>query len=415
MVNIYSSVIYYLSFFGLFATIFYTINLYSYYKKYNYQEAEDKTVSVIIPAYNEEESIEKTIKSALSLNYQKDKIEIMIIDDGSKDKTYEIAKRFSSRKDPKVKVLTKSNGGKGSALNFGIKHSKAEIIVTMDADTFAEKDSLRKMVGYFYNKDITAVTPSMGVYKPKNIWQKIQQIEYAMGVFLRKSFSTINAIHVTPGAFSAYRRDFFETFGGYDEKNITEDLEIALRIQSKNLKIENASKAIAYTIAPNSFKTLLIQRRRWYSGLIKNLWSYKSLFGPRKGSLGILVLPMAIITIIFPTALTTYLITQRIIKIKNDLSYLSSINYKFNNILDLNYYIIENYLFNLFSQPIFLLTILFCTIIILYIYFSKKNNLKLDGIKINFFLFIMCYSILLAIWWIISFIYILTNKKISWR
>ncbi len=234
----YTILVYILAYIGLFATSFYITSMIKHYRKPEPLPKDDKTVTIIIPAYNEEASIARTIQSALELEYPKDKIEIIVVNDGSKDKTYEIAKKFEMARGIRVKVLTKPNGGKGSALNFGIKHSKSEIIVTMDADSFARPDSLRRMVGYFYSKDVMSVTPAMGVHNPKGILQRIQQIEYYLGVFLRKSFSTINAIHITPGAFSAYRREFFLKYGGYDERNITEDLEIALRIQSKNYIIE---------------------------------------------------------------------------------------------------------------------------------------------------------------------------------
>ena len=229
--DFYNVLVYILAYIGFVASSFYVINLFAYYKRrQSERESIEKKVTILIPAYNEEKSIEKTIKSALSLNYPKDKLEVIIIDDGSKDKTYELAKRFASNQNLVVKVLTKKNGGKGTALNLGIKNASGEIIVSMDADSFVSPDALKKMVYYFKNEKVMAVTPSMGVYKPSGFLQRIQQIEYYMGVFLRKSFATMNAIHITPGAFSAYRKSFFEKYGGYDEKNITEDLEIALRI-----------------------------------------------------------------------------------------------------------------------------------------------------------------------------------------
>ncbi|MBS3171012.1 glycosyltransferase family 2 protein [Candidatus Woesearchaeota archaeon] len=415
MVNFYSLVVYVSSFIGLFAAIFYAINLYYYYKKYKYKESEDKTVSIIIPAYNEEKSIEKTILSALAIDYPKNKLEIIVVDDGSRDRTYEIAKKFESFKDPKLKVLKKKNGGKGSALNLGINNSKADIIFTMDADTFVNPSTVKRMISFFDNKLVAAVTPSMGVYKPKSLWQKIQHIEYALGVFLRKAFAVIDSMHVTPGAFSAYRRNFFKKYGGFDEKNITEDLEIALRIQSKKLRIENVPEAIVYTSAPKTFNELLVQRRRWYSGLIKNLWNYRNLFGINKGPLGILVLPLALMTMFVPTILTVYVVIKRLIKIKNDLDYLVIINYKFGSIFELNSYVFEKYLFSLFSQPLFLLSILFISILALYLFFSNKNKLDLTNAKLNFVFFLSFYLLLSALWWIISFFYVITNRKIIWR
>lgn len=265
----YTILIYTLSYVGIYATCFYVISIIKYYRKKEEKVVAnyEGSVSIIIPAYNEEETIARTIESAISLDYPKSKIEIIVIDDGSKDRTYESAKKFESSKKRKIRVFTKSNGGKGSALNLGISKAKGEIIITMDADTFVHSDALKKMIVYFANERVMSVAPSMGVYNPANIWERIQQIEYYVGVFLRKSFSTVNAIHITPGAFSAYRKEFFEKYGGYEEENITEDLEIALRIQSHGFVIENADDAVIYTVAPKTFKGMLFSKEkmvRWF-------------------------------------------------------------------------------------------------------------------------------------------------------
>jgi len=170
------------------------------------KEADDKSVTIVIPAYNEERSIASTIASALALDYPKERLEIIVVDDGSKDRTYEIAKRYESEQHPRIRVLTKPNGGKGTALNLGIKNSASDVVVTMDADTYVDRKTLKKMIGLFDSTRIMCVAPAIGVYNPKGIWQRIQQIEYYLGVFLRKSFASMNAIHITPGAFSAYRQ-----------------------------------------------------------------------------------------------------------------------------------------------------------------------------------------------------------------
>ena len=412
----YFILVYLLSYIGILATSFYVINLFLYYKKkFEVKESTEKSVTIIIPAYNEEKTIEKTIKSALSLDYPKEKLEIIVVDDGSKDNTYSIAKKFTSLKFPIVKIFTKQNGGKGTALNLGIKNSSGEIIITMDADTYVKPDALKKMIGYFTDKIVVCVSPSMGIYKPKNIWEKIQQIEYHMGVFLRKSFASMNAIHVTPGAFSAYRKDFFSKHGGFDENNLTEDLELALRIQSKDYVIENSPNSVAFTNPPSTFKTLLVQRKRWYMGLIKNLWNYRQLFGPKKGALGTVVLPAAVTTIILSIILTVYLIVRTLIKIKDELILLNSINFHFKDAFELNYYVVGNYFFDLLSNKIFIITVFFISILWYYIVFSKRKMIYNEKIKLNFFLYLVFYGFLFSFWWIVTFMYMIFNKKVVWR
>ena len=412
----YTILVYALAYIGLFATAYYFLNFVaSSEKKKEAIPATDKKVTIIIPAYNEEEGIVQTIESALALDYPKKHLEIIVIDDGSKDRTFELAKKFASEKNPVIKVFRKPNGGKGSALNKGIQEAKGEIIVSMDADTIVEPQSLKVLVGSFSNANVAAATPSMGVYKPKTIWQRIQQIEYYMGVFLRKSFSTMNAIHITPGAFSAYRKSFVEKYGGYDEKNITEDLEIALRIQSKSLIIENSPEAAVYTHGPATFRGLLIQRRRWYTGLMTNLWNYRKLFGKKTGSLGTVVLPTAVTTVTLGIIVTIYSVIRALLEIKKELLTLNAINFQFFNRLELNSYLFEIFFLRLFTNKVFLISLLFVTLMILYMKYARRKMLFEDSIRINLTIFLASFGFLFAFWWIVSTIHLGLHKKIIWR
>ncbi len=417
MTGLYEILAYTLGYIGLFAASFYMINLLSFYK--NKKEPEENTnykVSIIIPAFNEEESIAKTIKSALSLDYPQKNYEIIVIDDGSADKTYSLAKKFESNSFPKVRVFTKKNGGKGTALNLGLKKVSGELIFTMDADTFVSSDALRKMTKLFSNKYTMAVTPAMGVFKPKTIWQRVQHIEYYMGVFLRKSFATMNAIHITPGAFSGYRKSFFDKHGGFDENNITEDLEVALRIQSYDYIIENAPGAAIYTLGPANLKDLTAQRRRWYTGLITNLWTYrKKLFGPKKGAMGVVVLPVAISTVVLAVALTITVLIKTLNNIKKEIISLYSVNFQFEDIIEFNKIVIETFFIRAFSHKIFLMSLLFLCLLWFYLSFSRREVGFKESLRLNFILFIVLYSFFFAFWWIMSTFYVLFGKKVVWR
>jgi len=387
--DLYITLAYIIGFIGIFATSFYALSLLDYKKKKDIpDEADDKKVTIIIPAYNEASSIKRTIQSVLNADYPEEKLEIIVIDDGSKDRTYDLAKMMVKGAKYPIRVYKKKNGGKGSALNFGLKKAKNEIIISMDADTFIDKKAIKKMIAYFYNSDIMSVTPSMGVYKPKGLWQRVQQIEYYLGVFLRKSFAAANAIHITPGAFSAYRKEFFDKYGGYDEGNITEDLEIALRIQSHDLILENASTAAVYTIAPTKFKELLIQRRRWYTGLIKNLWAYRRLFGFRTGALGTVVLPVAVSTVILSVTLTVYMVIRALLELRKEITFLNSINFEFSTVFDFsNYYLrsfAERMFFTILSRPVFILLLMFIGLLTFYLFFARKNMKYSDGVSFKF-------------------------------
>ncbi len=411
--DFFNLMVYILAYIGFFATSFYIVSTLFYYsKKPLDRESTNRKVTIIIPAYDEEKSIVRTIKTALDLDYPRENLEIIVVDDGSKDKTYELAKKCSSNI---VKVYTKTNGGKGSALNFGIAKAKGEVIVSMDADSFVQKDALKKMMAFFDNPKVMAVTPSMGVYKPKGILQRVQHIEYYMGVFLRKSFATVNAIHITPGAFSAYRKIFFEKHGGYAVGNITEDLEIALRIQSNHYIIENSPKSVVYTIAPDTFRKLLVQRRRWYTGLMKNLWAYRNLFGLKRGPLGAVVLPVAISTITLGVLLHIFAVFRTFNNLKDDLQSFRDINFRFADSFDLNSYVFKTFIYQLFSSPVFLISSCFILLLIFYMIFSRKQMKYREGIKVNFVLFIFLYTLLYSFWWVCSVFYVMFNKKVVWR
>tara|TARA_Y100000310_G_C20700547_1_gene829426 strand:+ start:2664 stop:3929 length:1266 start_codon:yes stop_codon:yes gene_type:complete len=417
--DLYIFLVYLLSFIGLYLVSFYVISLNKYYKKEEPGPKEDKSVSIIIPMYNEKKSAAKTIETALALNYPDKLLEIIVVDDGSTDNSLEIAKKYenlSLKKGKIVRVFSKKNGGKGSALNYGISKSRKEIVVSMDADSFVDPEALRKMMGFFTSKKVMAVTPSMGIYKPKGIWRRVQQIEYYMSVFLRKSFAVIDAIHITPGAFSAYRREFFVKYGGYDEHTITEDLEIALRIQSNMYVIENCPKAVVYTIGPGKFRELFVQRRRWYTGLCKHLWQYREMFFKKKhGPLGMIILPAAVVTIFLGIVLTVYSITKALLEVKEEIVFLNSINFEFSGYFEFNWYVVQNFAYTLFSQPVFLLSILFILMLGIYVRYSRKQMLYSERLGINFVLFVVLYSILFAFWWIVSLFYVATNKKVVWR
>jgi len=402
--------IYALAYVGLFTTAFYALSMASYYRKKSIpSESDGKSVSIIIPAHNEEKSIEKTIKSALEINYPKDRMEIIVVDDGSTDSTYSIAKSFP------VMVIRKERGGKGAALNRGIMKAMNEIIITMDADTIAEPDAVRKMMAHFYDEKVVSVTPSIGVYRPKGLMGRVQQIEYYLGTFMRKTFATVNAIYVTPGAFAAYRKSFFTKHGFFDEHNITEDLEIALRIQSKKLAIENAPSAAVYTVAPEKFTDVLTQRKRWYTGLIINMWDYRRLYGFEHGILGKVILPTATVSVLFAVLIMSYLALRSLLELQKELTFLYSINFAFYDVLEISAYSLQNVFFHVFGEPAFIFSFLFVFVMGAYLHFSRKQMLYKEGTMLNFAFFILVFSLLFAFWWILSLFSAAFSKGVKWR
>lgn len=253
-------------------------------------------ITVIIPAYNEEESIGKTIESVLALDYPKGKLDVIVVNDGSKDNTAKIAKKYPA------KLIDKKNSGKANSLNVAIKEAKGELVAVMDADSYVSKSALLRMVGYFEEQDVAAVTAAMKVWKPKSFVGRLQRGEYLLNAFQKKLQSFVDGISVTPGPFSIYRKSVLRELGGFDEDTLTEDQELALRIQASNYRIENSINAEVFTGVPEKLSGLLKQRRRWYLGYLQNIWKHKSLFSPKYGDFGLFVLPTAFALLVLSVA-----------------------------------------------------------------------------------------------------------------
>jgi len=397
---------------GLVSVTFYVLSFFKDKKNVRSLFTDDELpeVTVIIPAYNEEKTIAKTIESIIASDYPN--FQVFVIDDGSKDDTLKIAKKFENHK---VKVFHKENNGKGSALNFGIEKAKTPIIFTMDADTRVEKDAMKKMVRYFKNEKVMCVVPSMVTEKPKTIFQRVQDIEYLSGLFLRKAFAAVNSIYNAPGAFSAYRKSFFDKYGGYEEGNITEDLEMSLKVQFNGFTVENCQEAIAYTVTPSKFKELLFQRRRWYFGLVKNLIKYRKIISPKYGDMGMFIIPIALVSIFFSVFMILYYTIKIMFNIHQELLFLQSINFNFSGIFKIDAYVIERFLFLTISNPVLIFVFIFVVLLGLYLlYASKKVRIPLSVI-FNLALFFLLFPFLFGFWWVVSLFYALFTKKIKWR
>ncbi len=253
------------------------------------------TATIVVPCFNEQESLFGTVESLLALDYPKKKLHIMIVDDGSTDNSWDLMQRYANH--PNIELIRKENGGKHTALNLAIEKSQSDIIGCLDADSFVKPNALMDIVSYFSNPEIMAVIPSIKIHQPDNVLRKIQKVEYDWGIFLRKMFSMLDALYVTPGPFSFFRREIFQKIGPYRHAHNTEDMEIALRMQSHGYKIKNCHTAFVYTIAPDKLGKLVKQRLRWTYGFLRNVFDYrKILFNKKHGNLGFFVLPIAIIS-----------------------------------------------------------------------------------------------------------------------
>jgi len=311
-------------------------------------------VSVAVPAYNEEAHIQKTIKSLIDLDYPKEKLEIIVINDGSQDQTKEKTEEIIKNHPlSNITLINKKNAGKGAALNDAIKKSSGEFFVCLDADSYPQKNALQKIIPHFENGENAVVLPCMKTTSGKNLLQKIQRYEYIVNMFYKELMAKLDCIRVTPGPFSVYRKSVLEKIGGFDEDNLTEDLEMALRLQKYNYKITQTMETNVYTVPPDNFKGLLNQRNRWYKGSILNTLKYKEMIFKKKfGDFGMMQMPITLIsgamTIIILVSSIYYLLKPVFEKLYQlyliDFDILALFNFKewFSNfnILDLNFVMI---------------------------------------------------------------------------
>ena len=262
-------------------------------------------VTIIVPAYNEEINAVKTIQNLLEQDYPS--LEIIFVDDGSRDNTYQkVLDAFC--KNTKVIVLAKPNGGKASALNYGISKTKSEYIVCIDADTQLKADAVtqlmkRMLLSRSDNVVIGAVAGNVKVGNQDTLLTKWQSLEYTTAQnFDRRAFDLINGITVVPGAIGAFRKAALEKAGGFTTDTLAEDCDLTIRILRNGYRVVNCNEAIAITEAPETLKQFMKQRFRWSYGIMQAFWKNKdACFNRKYKGLGLIALPnILIFQIILP-------------------------------------------------------------------------------------------------------------------
>lgn len=263
-------------------------------------------VSVLIPAWNEEVGIIKTIQSVLDTQYSN--LELIVINDGSTDRTGKLVKEFIDHYDAQlsedsaesacdIKYLELPNGGKARALNQGLAVASGEFIVTVDADSVMDRDAITKLLQRFDDPVVGAVAGNVIVGNRKHGLALLQQLEYLYGFFFKRADSVFNSVYIIGGAAAAYRKSTLDAVRGFDHEIITEDIEMSMRILSHGFKTRFAADAVVYTEGPIDFKGLGKQRLRWKFGRIMTFLRHKDMFFNRRLNnpyLSHLLLPVAL-------------------------------------------------------------------------------------------------------------------------
>ncbi len=262
-------------------------------------------VSVIIPAWNEAVGLPETVRSILASEYRN--IEIMVVNDGSTDESDALMRRLVARYKKTarkgsdkiaLKYYYKKNGGKGRALNYGIVRSSGEIVVTLDADCTLTEQTIGNFVRTFADQKIMAAVGNVKIGDTSTILGTLQHLEFLFSFYFKKADSLLNTIYIIGGAAGAFRRDVFDRVGYFDSRNITEDIDLSIRIQAAGMRIAYVDDAVVYTEGANTFSGLKQQRLRWKYGRFQTFYANRTLFfSAREGHnrlLTWLVLPLAI-------------------------------------------------------------------------------------------------------------------------
>ncbi|HUC95715.1 MAG TPA: glycosyltransferase [Candidatus Saccharimonadia bacterium] len=292
-------------------------------------------VSVIIPAHNEAKVIRRTLDSVLVSNYSK--IEIIVVNDGSSDRTKEIVKDYIKRvrtrsklriKSPfnqdgllfadkihwvwvfrrycRIRIITQANEGKAAAMNNAIKnYAKGQFIMCLDADSILHPQAIKRAVEYFKDNHVIGVAANVRIIESKSILGKVQRFEHLIGYRSKKFFTLTNSEFIVGGVASTYRRTALKRVKFYDNDTMTEDIGLSIKLIAKNgnksRRIIYASDVVALTEGVHTFQDLLKQRYRWKMGNLQNLFKYRSLIGrydPKNYSrmLTMYRLPMALVS-----------------------------------------------------------------------------------------------------------------------
>jgi cellulose synthase/poly-beta-1,6-N-acetylglucosamine synthase-like glycosyltransferase/peptidoglycan/xylan/chitin deacetylase (PgdA/CDA1 family)/spore germination protein YaaH len=252
-------------------------------------------VAVLIPAYNEETVIVRTIRSVLNSDYKN--LHIIVIDDGSLDRTAEVAREAYAAEIAagRVQVLTKANGGKAAALNYALERLTEEVYVGIDADTVIAADAISKLIPHFEDPRIGAMAGNAKVGNRVNLWTRWQALEYITSQnFERRALDLFHVVTVVPGAIGAWRTAPVKAAGGYPVNTVAEDADLTMNLLEQGLRVDYEDRALAYTEAPIDAKGLMRQRFRWSFGTLQAIWKHRAAF-IRNKAMGLFALPNILI------------------------------------------------------------------------------------------------------------------------
>jgi len=368
----------------------------------------DYSLTIIVPCFNAAKDIGHTIETLLKSDYKGLK-KIIVVDDCSTDDSYKIIKEYAKEYSKVLAVQTPKNSGNAAgAKNYGARLVKTELIGFTDDDSSPKSDAIRKMVGFFNDKKVGAVTSRVLVKRRDKFWEQLQSIEYKIIAFTRKLLEFIGAIYVTNGPLSIYRKSAYDDVGGFDENNMTEDIEITWHFVSKGWDVKMSIPSKVYTLVPHHLKSWFRQRIRWNVGGMQTINKYKKSF-LGTGMLGLFILPFFLLSWalgIFGFGILVYRLARSLF-----VKYLSTMySVKAQTaILRMNEINLTPDVLVFFGVAILTLSISFNLLALFYSREKEYKDVRLFKIIIYMFAYLLLYPILL-----ITSIYKFLRKYHTW-
>lgn len=380
-------------------------------RMFGYPKGKLESISIVMPCYNEGHHIGEAIEALLNLDYPKEMIEIIVVDDKSSDNSAEVVRRYAEKySNVRLFVNSRNSGGAAEPQNIGIRNAKYDYIAVVDSDSVPERDALKKMIGFLQeDKKVGVVTCSILVKKPINLLQRLQAYEYFIIAFTRKLLDMVDSVYVTPGPLALYRKEVLMKVGLFDTKNMTQDIEMTWKLMAHGYHARMCLDARVYAASPTKFKGWWKQRIRWNIGGIQTLFKYNKCWFQEM--LGMFVMPLFALGMglgIFGLGLFAYLL------IKNTLVSYLTVKYSLyasTAVFSLSELTFSASILNFFGAAMFILGLWF-TLFGLYIMnakdlLGKKNIFSLASYLIVY-LMIYPFTFLTAVYQMIT-------GKYSWR
>ncbi len=245
------------------------------------------TISVVVPAHNEELTIQRCLLSLHQSNYPTAKLEVIVANDGSTDQTEAIVRQF--RRDHKggckIRLINRPNKGKAAVLNYAMRRCvRNQLVMCLDSDSYLDRNALRNAAQHFRDRDVVALSSNVNIIEDGTVLTLLQRIEYLVCYQMKKGQAQLGLEYIVGGIGSMFRQNILKQVSFYDTNTMTEDIDLTMKIlvnKTRNQKIAYAADSIAYTEAAHSIGELMTQRFRWKYGRTQTFFKNKSFFFSR--------------------------------------------------------------------------------------------------------------------------------------